>query len=106
MCLQVYSGTAWYSMLWYSMLWYTGPCLSREERCCVWAGLGWARLPGTRASSSSVLGGGSPGGHWPHTGTTTHYRGTVTSHPAVSSSRGSVREAAVTRDIAAEEQDI
>ena len=69
-------------------------------------GPGRAGLPGTQASSSSVLGGGSPGGHWPHTGTTTHYRATETSHLAVSSSRDSVIEAAVTRDIAAEEQDI
>ena len=40
--------------------------------------------------------------HWiqGHTG----YRGTVTSHPAASSSRDSVREAAVTRDTAAEER--
>ena len=71
-------------------------------------GPGLAGLPGTQASSSSVLGGGSPGGHWHYTGTGTtlaHWiQGTVTSHPAASSSRDSVIEAAVTRDIAAEER--
>ena len=39
------------------------------------------------------------------TGTLAHWiQGTVTSHPAASSSRDSVREAAVTRDTAAEER--
>ena len=76
------TGVQWYSMVQHAMVQRAmvhRPMFEPGEMLC----MGRAGLPGTQASSSSVLGGGSPGGHWPHTGTTTHYRGTVTSHLAV-----------------------